>query len=997
MHKSPLTTRKSPLKPFQAPLSSFRASQNSVSPEGKLLMIRDISSPMAKKQAEKQLDSKKTRRLPSKFPIPSPSPFTSHLNPEEIPKILTKMQKNKVDPNLTGVLHRLLCLDYTQGKEEDKSKNRGFDRAFLRKREGQKEEEKGRNGGSREIGEMERWEGYYVRKLCVQAWRSWVRDEKARRKVIEMRLERFERKRLARYFNLFKSNVYNRKKQKFTYEINGLTQCVFDLQTDIKYEQKEKQKSIRALNSYTRGLKKATKLYNKEYSKVKALEAENSLIKPDLILNGIHKTIETVQKSDLFKQKFEILQNNQRNIKKLNFKNLRNLLKNPEPTKEDDDNSKSAKNQSEKSLDSSNCEETLGDLLSEPFEGIVLRWIRYCVLQILPSLKQKYKETRRTQRATEPGIQKDALSRKSLNLQKFIYNCEKNICKEVEDLDKNIFHIFCVLIFCGVRLIPKVSSDLVDTFSIKHVEFLIGYSTSKFDPSCMDDTYCVTLDSLVLDNREKELNPDSLPSIINIDTESFETTKQKSDRIEGIIVMMAKLFIKYHNFTDVCPLDSDEQKVNDLLISCYFRNDNGLARLFPRFYAYDHSKNGVLIQDSEASTIKQTLIKWMNQLVVRHLDDYEDFIVRLENNKNSDLYKKIIAFSGTLGQKYVGQDASLLSIGSFNSIFKAISLKKKKVNKLIKESPEKSPKPKGLDLAKQSLGANFNISVSSPSEFSQTKTPKKKGVKRTSSQAIKLREEQKINNLKSSFLIINNTMLPRLSAFRQDCQLLGVSSSLSSQGIKSLGDPIKSFNDYLSNSTNYAILILSILYPETFFTRSITSLTCQEILDHGYDLLIITRESTLKLTDAQKSSFILKTALKLNFDITSNQKSTETTNSSAQGAEELVVPSRRDIGLAFGKGAWNSVSFGQKQKIDKTHLTFFLFQIISKRMNDDKIAHETSQKSDFLKKISEMYNKTKTTKPDPNNLTQNKETDIMKVNEIGQDLVQLQKNPAFFN
>ena len=94
---------------------------------------------------------------------------------------------------------------------------------------------------------------------------------------------------MAKYFNMFKSNVYDRKKQKLNFEIRGLTQWVFDLQDDIKFEKKEKQKGIRAVNSSTRELKKLTKLYNNGVKKISELELNNSLIQPDIILKNIHE------------------------------------------------------------------------------------------------------------------------------------------------------------------------------------------------------------------------------------------------------------------------------------------------------------------------------------------------------------------------------------------------------------------------------------------------------------------------------------------------------------------------------------------------------------------------------------------------------------------------------------------------------------------------------------------------------------------------------------
>ena len=94
---------------------------------------------------------------------------------------------------------------------------------------------------------------------------------------------------MAKYFNMFKSNVYDRTKQKLNFEIRGLTQWVFDLQDDIKFEKKEKQKGIRAVNSSTRELKKLTKLYNNGVKKISELELNNSLIQPDIILKNIHE------------------------------------------------------------------------------------------------------------------------------------------------------------------------------------------------------------------------------------------------------------------------------------------------------------------------------------------------------------------------------------------------------------------------------------------------------------------------------------------------------------------------------------------------------------------------------------------------------------------------------------------------------------------------------------------------------------------------------------
>ena len=219
-------------------------------------------------------------------------------NDDEVLRVLTKMKNNKL-----FLLHRLINMNYIHRTQLNSELSTLI--------QPMKKSKYTVEGNIKLLKEFKRRQNFYFLKYIIKGWRELKITRISREKQIELKLHQINLKKKANFLSILKSNVNDRRRQKLNFEIKGLTQCVFDLQDEVKFEKREKQKGQRALRSNTNELKKTAKLYNKEYKKVKELELENNLIQPDEILEGIHQIANTAKNSQILMAKLQILDDNQ--------------------------------------------------------------------------------------------------------------------------------------------------------------------------------------------------------------------------------------------------------------------------------------------------------------------------------------------------------------------------------------------------------------------------------------------------------------------------------------------------------------------------------------------------------------------------------------------------------------------------------------------------------------------------------------------------------------
>lgn len=261
--------------------------------------------------------------------------------------------------------------------------------------------------------DFKRNHSFYLMKYVFNGWKQIRKASVSKTEEFRVKLYHFNLRQKAKYFGILRSNVYDRKKQKLNFEIRGLTQNVFDLRDELKFETREKSKAERALKIHTRELKKTSEANTKAYIRLKELERQNVILHPDKVLESINKIAHSAVNSEFLMAKLHTLSDNQSKTLNLNFKNLLNLVSNEE-----------------------NKSENLEILFNETIEKILIRYILYCRNEVVASAELKVSEVKIEYRRTERGPKKEQLSIQLLNYQKFIDIASKATIVRLEDLDK---------------------------------------------------------------------------------------------------------------------------------------------------------------------------------------------------------------------------------------------------------------------------------------------------------------------------------------------------------------------------------------------------------------------------------------------------------------------------------------------------------------------------------------------------------------------------------
>ena len=150
-------------------------------------------------------------------------------------------------------------------------------------------------------------------------------------------------------------------------------------------------------------------------------------------------------------------------------------------------------------------------------------------------------------------------------------------------------------------------------------------------------------------------------------------------------------------------------------------------------------------------------------------------IERLENNKDGKLYEKLKK-SSRFGMTETGPEVQKsINIGIVSNFLKVLmsKTKEKEENSIPKKNKRTNFFHMQEKLSQNTL--NKTIETETPSlsiqDHSQNEK-KKKLIKNKFSNVIKLRKERRIKDLKEKFLILPNTMIPRISNFKLDFLIL---------------------------------------------------------------------------------------------------------------------------------------------------------------------------------------------------------------------------------
>jgi len=71
---------------------------------------------------------------------------------------------------------------------------------------------------------VKRRHNYYLIRYVFEGWKKIKILRQQKQREIRSKLKEYDLRMMAKYFNMFKSNVYDRTKQKLNFEIRGLTQ-----------------------------------------------------------------------------------------------------------------------------------------------------------------------------------------------------------------------------------------------------------------------------------------------------------------------------------------------------------------------------------------------------------------------------------------------------------------------------------------------------------------------------------------------------------------------------------------------------------------------------------------------------------------------------------------------------------------------------------------------------------------------------------------------------
>ena len=161
-------------------------------------------------------------------------------------KILTSMKKDKL-----RLFYRLMIKDNSESKR--------INRDLLRVANC-REQTNTRNMNQKRLFPVEQVanQNHYLLRYTFDGFKKFKQIYQERQKIIAQKLDGFRLRQKAKYFHRLKANIYDRVKQRLKFEIKGLTQNVFDLRDELRFEKKEKRKVSTTLTKHCREMKKTT-------------------------------------------------------------------------------------------------------------------------------------------------------------------------------------------------------------------------------------------------------------------------------------------------------------------------------------------------------------------------------------------------------------------------------------------------------------------------------------------------------------------------------------------------------------------------------------------------------------------------------------------------------------------------------------------------------------------------------------------------------------------